>query len=150
MTETISSEWRTARKVHKCDYCGDVIHAGERYHHAVMKYDGMVYTWDEHEKCDFIASEIWDYVDPDEGMTEEDFNEGCADLCRCFICPDCEKYDKDDICDEYYCLDKVYDLLKEYELYRAWRDQCYDGWKLRKRNGDTGDQRGDPEQRSDN
>ena len=133
MTETINSEWRTARKKHECNLCCCDIQPGEKYNYDLMKYDGELYDWKEHEKCYFIAGELWDYIEPDEGMTEEDFKEGCREFCRCFVCPDCEKYNEDEYCDEVYCLDKIYELLKEYELYKAWRDYNYIGWRLKKK-----------------
>lgn len=136
MTETISSTWRKARKDHECSFCNHRIHKGERYRFDVLKYDGEMFTWKAHEKCNYIAIEIWDYVDPDEGMSEEDFQQAVCDISRDFICPDCEKFDRDDPwaedceCNEE---DKVYELLQKYELYRAWRDHDFVGWKLRER-----------------
>lgn len=133
MIESISTEWRTARKEHKCNYCNGVIHPGERYERSVNKYDGDVYCWNSHEKCSYIAGEIWDYADPDEGMDDDLFYESCSDICRTFVCPDCGKWDTDE-CDVSYCLDKVYDLLKAKELYRDRRDGWGNSyWKVRDR-----------------
>ena len=112
MTEEISTTWRTARKAHTCNYCRRTIQPGERYEHYVGKYDGELYTWRAHEKCVFIAHEIWDYVDPDEGMNDDDFYE--------------------DECDESYCMDKLYDFLKKYELYSI-REHYSLVWKCRER-----------------
>ena len=140
MTETIKSEWRKARKRHVCNYCGEFIEPGEKYLYSLQKYDGYLYSWESHEKCEFIAQEIWSYCDPDEGMTEEDFMEGVEEICHSFVCPDCEKYDPDDWCEKRCCLDKVYECLKEYELYRAKREGCLYTWKLRKREPKDGEQ----------
>ena len=133
MIETISNEWRTARKPHKCCLCNQTIEPKERYNHQVNKFDGDVYTFDEHEKCNFIAGEIWDFCDPDEGMNDDDFYEGCVDLIRTFICPDCEKYEDEADCDNMDCLDKLYDLLQKYELYRERHKDYWMAWKLRER-----------------
>lgn len=133
MLETISTTWRTALKEHRCNYCDGIIRPGERYEYSVNKFDGDIYEWKSHEKCAFIAGEIWDYADPDEGMDSDCFYEACSDVCRTFICPDCGKWDTD-CCDESYCLDKLYDLFQTKELYRDHRDGYgYSYWKLRER-----------------
>lgn len=119
MVETISQKNIKARKPHSCNYCGDVIESGEVYNHAVMKFDGEVYTWNSHLKCLHIASELWDFIDPLEGMTEYDFQYGCNDFCRTFICPDCDCWDADaDECnkDENFCVDKIYDFLQTHDF----------------------------------
>ena len=128
--QTILSEWRTARKPHKCNYCGGIIQPKERYNRYVGKYDGEIYTWDSHEKCDYVAQEIWEYCDPDEGLGYEEFNEGCSAVCRTFVCPDCEKYDDGD-CEHSYCMDKLYYIFQTKELYRVKRDIDYQYWRLR-------------------
>lgn len=137
MNEAIMSEWRKARKRHGCDYCNGWIQPGERYHHYVGKYDGEIYTWDSHEKCEYVAQEIWEYCDPDEGLDADNFLEGCSDVCRTFVCPDCGKWDNEyEECDGEggYCLDKLYDLFQTKELYRDHRDGYgYSYWKLRDR-----------------
>ena len=133
MTEEICTEWRTARKEYSCDYCGGKIKPGERYEHYTGKYDGDIYVWKAHERCVFVAHEIWDYVDPDEGMDADAFYEGCSDVCRTFVCPDCGKWDTDE-CDESYCMDKLVALFQKKELYKDRRDRfgaTY--WKLRER-----------------
>ena len=137
MLETISTTWRTALKEHRCSYCHGIIRPGERYEYSVNKFDGDIYEWKSHEKCAFIAGEIWDYADPDEGMDSDCFYEACSDVCRTFVCPDCGKWDTDE-CDESYCLDKLYDLFQTKELYRDHRDGYgYSYWKLRERTAGT-------------
>lgn len=138
MIEELEGCDRVARKEHRCNLCGGIIKQGELYRYSKLKLDSL-YEWKEHKKCEFIAGEIWEYCEPDEGMTYDDFYEGCCDICREFICPGCEKYENGE-CDESYCLDKVYELLQKYELYRAFKNQIYEGWKLRergKKNEDT-------------
>ena len=123
--EIICEKTRTARKIHKCDYCGGNIEAGEKYNDAALKYDGTVYNWRSHKKCDYIASEIWEYVDPcDGGMCADDFAEGCQDFCRAFVCPDCPCYEENECMeDEPYCLEKIYAILQNHRLVR-----CKDRW----------------------
>lgn len=127
MPDVISECDRKARRPHTCNYCGQIINPGEIYHHAVLKYDD-VYQWNSHKKCDFVSGALWSYIDPDDGMTEDDFQEGCSDFCRAFICPDCPDADLDaEDCnlDKRYCVDKIYDFLQTHDFKRL-KDE--DGW----------------------
>lgn len=121
MCEILSESKRKARKPHTCNYCGEVIPKGEIYNHAKLKADDL-YEWKSHERCSFIASELWNYIDPDEGMTESDFQEGCQEFCKAFICPDCTNADIEaDDCnlDKIYCADKIYEYLQTHDFKRA-------------------------------
>lgn len=122
MVETIKEEYRTARKSHICDYCLGEIKKGQVYNYAVNKLDGDVYTWKAHKECMHIATELWNYLDPLEGMTQEDFDEGCFNFCRTFVCPDCDRFCNDCgecLDDKRYCIDKIYDILQKYYLGRS-------------------------------
>lgn len=137
MTEAICAQWRTARKEHTCDYCGEKILPGQRYEHYTGKFDGEIYVWKAHEACTFVAQEIWEYADPDEGMNGDEFNEACCEVCRTFVCPDCGKWDTaDEGCDSRpgYCIEKLVALFQTKELYRDRRDGYGNSyWKLRER-----------------
>lgn len=137
MIEEICTQMRKARKKHRCSYCHGVIQPGERYEHYTGKYDGEIYVWKAHEACMFVAQEIWEYADPDDGMDHDAFTEACCDVCRTFVCPDCGKWDTgDEECDSRpgYCLDKMVALFQTKELYRDRRDGYgYSYWKLRER-----------------
>lgn len=122
MSELIFETDRKARKTHTCSYCGGEITAGTTYRHAVLKYDD-VYVWKSHKECNHIASELWDYIDPDEGMTEDEFQEGCRDFARAFICPECPmKSDCEGDCLHDNFIDvvaKIYNILSANTLQRA-------------------------------
>ena len=121
MIEVIREEQRKARKPHTCSYCGEVIQPGETYDYTVLCYDDM-YEWKSHIKCSFIAQQLWEYIDPDEGMTAENFDEGCTDFCRAFICPHCPAADleaEDCKLDRTYCIDKIYDFLQTHDFRRV-------------------------------
>lgn len=137
MIEIISSCIRTARKQHTCDLCGMKIQPGEKYNYAFCNNDGETYGWKGHEKCSFISDEIWDYCDPWDGMNEDIFKDAVGDICGSFVCPMCQESS----CSECNQIDKVYDLLKKYELYMAKREGCCQEWKLRerKKDGDSND-----------
>ena len=79
MIECLSRVKRVARKPHTCDFCGGIIAKAEQYDYGKYK-DDMFYEWKTHLKCSFISSELWDIVDPDYGMSEEDFHEACREI----------------------------------------------------------------------
>lgn len=137
MNELIERKDRKARKDHRCDLCGGIIKKGEVYEWSKSIYDGTFYEWSNHINCGKVSAAIWDYVDPDEGMTEDQFLDGCQEVCQCFICPDCPKYDKeygdceDDVT---HCIDKIAEFFQTHVLYREGRNK-YGGeiWKVRKK-----------------
>ena len=114
---------RTARKRHTCSYCEAYIEPGQKYLLQTLKYGGIVYEWKEHPECEFIAQELWSFIDPDDsGMSAEDFQQGCQDFCLSFVCPNCGRFDKEaEECaeDGGYCIHKIYDFLQANELVRA-------------------------------
>jgi hypothetical protein len=122
MPEILQSKNRKARKTHICSYCNGVIEKDEEYRWAKAVHDGELYEWKNHIDCGFVASELWQFIDPDEGMTEEDFTEGCREFCNTFCCPECQKCNKDEFddleCNDNltYCLDKIVDKLKTHDL----------------------------------
>ena len=133
MPGLLRSETRTARKLHRCSLCCEEIKPGEQYGYDTYKFDGDVYDWKTHMECDAVSTFLWDYVDPWEGMTSDDFLDACADVCRTFVCPDCEHFDPEhaddgDYCqkNEPYCIHKLYELSKKYYL-SAQRD-TQNGW----------------------
>ena len=122
MPELLNEETRLARKAHKCDYCGENIEKGEKYNVATLKYDGQLYKWKTHEKCHYIAQRLWRYFEPEEGLDEDGFKDGCANFCSNFVCVCCDKMvaeTKECTDDHAYCLDKIYDLLKTHTLKRT-------------------------------
>ena len=129
-----------ARKEHTCDWCGNVIKKGEEYWRQKYIYDGDFYEWHSHLACSRIVSAIWDYCDPDEGMDEDQFQEGCAEVCGRFICPDCPEWNNEyEDCnkDETYCLDRMDEFFKTHELYKAERKAYYNIWKCREKGGEA-------------
>jgi hypothetical protein len=139
MPEILIDTKRKARKPHACDYCGDVIQKGETYDYAKLKsgYSEGIYEWKSHGKCSFIASQLWSYIDPDDGMTQEDFEEGCRDFCWTFICPQCPYADNDEECklDKRYCVDKIYNHLKTHDFRRVSKHGWTYTWECAPKGG---------------
>lgn len=139
MTETIEHRNRIARKAYSCDYCGGKIEKGETYDYYKGKYDGELFDWHAHLACQRVADAIWLYVDPDDGMGEDQFQDGCQEVCQRFICPDCQEWNKEyDECDkdESYCIDRMDEFFRTHELYKAERRGYYEVWKCREKAGE--------------
>lgn len=131
MSELISQTERKARKEHICEYCGEKILRGEKYLSAFLKDGGDVWQWKTHLHCDFIANELWRYINPTDGMQQEHFQEGCTEFCTEFVCPRCEFY-KDKKCEQSqaYCLDKIDSILKDSSLLLIQSGYCALSWRL--------------------
>lgn len=135
MPDILKTQWRKARKRHTCSYCNEYIEPGEKYRYDVLKCEWCIYDWFSHEKCDFLVSELWEYVDPDDGMTYEAFQAACHEVCSHFVCPDCDHWDRENrecTADDCCCTDKAYETLKKYELYMT-KESGFLGWELRPR-----------------
>ena len=93
---TLTHKHVKARKPHHCDLCGCVIQKGEVYEWQSNVSDGQLYTFRAHLHCQDLSSAIWNYVDPDEGMTLDAFQEAVQSLMSTFYCPfHCAKYNKE-------------------------------------------------------
>lgn len=134
MYEHLETKKVTARKQHKCDWCGKPISKGEEYERQKYKYDGEFCEWHAHLACSRVVSAIWDYADTDDGMSSDEFDGACADVCGEFICPNCENWNDefhDCELDESYCIDRMDEFFKTHELYRAERNSYLECWKCR-------------------
>lgn len=136
MYQELARKEVVARKPHRCGWCHGVIQKGEKYDWSKYIFDGDFHEWRSHLSCMRVAMAIWDYVDPDEGMSDDEFMYGCQDVCGTFVCPDCEDFDKeygDCKLDETYCIDKLDAFLQTHELYRDGRYGFTHIWKCRER-----------------
>lgn len=129
MTEILEEKLRKARKRHTCSYCGEVIEKGETYEWAKLVCYGHFFEWENHVKCGMIASALWEYAEPYDGMTSDLFNEICQDFCHELICPDCCFFNLE--CDKgrRYCTDRIFEKLQTHDFV-CERDGLYNKWKL--------------------
>ena len=144
MYQNLQTKNIKARKQHKCDWCGRDIEKGEEYERQKYICDGNFFEWHSHLSCSRVATEIWEYCDPDEGMSEDEFMDGCNEVCRKFICPDCENWnDEFEDCemDEPYCIDKMDKFFETHELYedRELRRYSYKAFKCREKDWKRGE-----------
>lgn len=58
MTTTLSHETMTARKAHRCSWCGQDIPVGEVYSRSRVIYEGEPITNKFHLECEAAADEI--------------------------------------------------------------------------------------------
>jgi hypothetical protein len=110
-----------AHKPHVCDYCGHVIPCGETYVQSCNKVDGELYTWLAHPHCDRIASAIWNYVAPSEGMDACTFRDAVKTVMREHYCPaNCQRWVKDVGCsagnDMTSCLRRFDEFMQTHSL----------------------------------
>lgn len=139
---TLTRKEVTARKRHRCGFCGHAIERGERYSFSTHAFDGRAYTWRSHLKCQELCDVIWDYVDPDDGgMGRDDFRDGLYDVACAFVCPGCPHYDADsDDCDcrlEMSCIDRIHGFFQKFRLVRT--DMIT--WKIKPKGNESGNER---------
>lgn len=134
MVDILENRRKISRKTHRCDLCGMQIQKGETYDYQRLIFDGTFYEFHSHCACSRVSSAIWNYVDPDDGMDEDQFQDGCQEVCQCFICPDCPKWDEEYcecVDDESYCIDKMDEFFKTHVLYKAGRKYYHTLWKCK-------------------
>lgn len=129
MSEIISSQWKKARKVHLCDYCGERIEKGNTYRKDFCKDGGTAYSWITCEKCETIVTGFWDWVDPDDGLDSQDFYDACKDFVCHFLCTNEDKKLFNCDCDTDW-INRAYQVLKDNDLIFDRHDML---WKLRRR-----------------
>ncbi len=140
MPITIKSQHiKHARKQHQCDYCGEEIEKGSPYSYSFLKDGGETYSWKTHEDCDFVATELWEYINPWDGMTTDEFISGVNDFYREFVCAECkhkelcslQSYDDCpcgiDGCDTKRQVEHIKPILDEFSVvYHPWtREEPY-------------------------
>ena len=77
MITTLNESYPTARKEHKCMWCGGTIKVGEKYERQTLKYDSQIYDWVCHFECRKITGllNMFDYDYDGDGINENDFQE---------------------------------------------------------------------------
>jgi len=73
--QILSETTPTAKKKHRCNFCGLPINPGEKYESQFIENCGDAYPWKTHPSCSALADKLDMYNQCDEGVTEEDFYE---------------------------------------------------------------------------
>ena len=68
----------TARKDHRCEYCGGIIHKGEKYMRQTNVFDGDIYTFKCHDLCHTLASFLCE--DDGDGIMVEYWQDIVSDM----------------------------------------------------------------------
>lgn len=80
MVQEIDSKIVTARKPHKCNYCGCEIEKGQKYVFDTLKFEDSIYRWKSHQEC-YNATSVLDMMEyADDGITQELFFECINDF----------------------------------------------------------------------
>ena len=76
MIKELNTSYPTARKEHKCMFCGGTIKVGEKYERQTLIYDNQIYDWVCHLECKEATCllNMFDY-DYGEGLDGEQFVE---------------------------------------------------------------------------
>lgn len=82
MGEFRRSDWRSARKPHKCSLCGETIQSGEFYLRCAAKIDGEFYDDCYHEKCAAILEAFCDEYKPHGEFSFDNVEDWLRDQCR--------------------------------------------------------------------
>lgn len=117
--QQIAKRFPRAKKSYHCDLCRGSINKGEQYSYQFNTDGGEAYAFRSHLECDFVCNELWEFMNPWDGVTDWEFLDGCTEFCRRMICPNCAEWDKkcnECLKDELYCLEKVVEKLKEYDF----------------------------------
>lgn len=80
-----------ARKNHRCDYCNGTIDKSDKYMKSTHVYDGMIYDWKSHHKCNDLTSLL--SMGGEEGITDDIFNEEVCEAYNNFFPNDIERVD---------------------------------------------------------
>ncbi len=88
MLELYNDRVHKARKGHKCEYCGQIIPRGIKYHRQSGKYEGEFFDRCLHVHCANMVSKFIRERD------EEEFDyDWITDWLRDVYCYDCKKHD---------------------------------------------------------
>lgn len=63
MITELNISYPTARKEHKCMFCGGIIKVGEKYERQTLIYDNQIYDWVCHLECKeaTVLLDMFDY-----------------------------------------------------------------------------------------
>lgn len=73
-----STEWRTARKEHRCHACREKIRPGQKYHYTFVVFDGAPDVTKRCERCQAIFAHLNERI-----CKEGDTEEFCDDSLNC-------------------------------------------------------------------
>lgn len=100
MLEFYRERKATARKIHFCDTCKDMIGIGEQYVRSTAKYQGDFFDLKQHVDCSAVVDRYCDAIDEYEYDPDEVHNWLRTDVC----CDLCAEEERDDcLCSPFRC-----------------------------------------------
>lgn len=115
----IASRYRRAKKVHICDFCGKTIDIGTKYSYQFNKEGEECWSFYCHLECDFLSNQLYDYIDPWDGIGDDEFRTGVMSFCQTTCCAYCPRWDSEEKeCkdDKDYCIDKCVEIFKQFDF----------------------------------
>ena len=96
--ETLTDEIRTARKQHRCNWCGNPIQKGEKYRISTNVDGGDIWNFKEHLRCEEIFRAFYKEHHPYwEECTAEFFEEEAKEELMAYgTCKSCPHFEKPD------------------------------------------------------
>lgn len=129
---TVNESIRKAAKEYSCIYCGNPIHRGEKYHMSThgCENNKKLCVWRCHQKCHDLAMAIWDFVNPCDDMSPDEFHNGLRKVANMFICSDCPNRDVDgDDCKHRLDMDCI-NLIHEFFEHHSWEERTPGVWSV--------------------
>ena len=128
--DTLYDKIRTAKKQHRCDWCGNIIKKGEKYRHSVNVDGGDMWSFREHLVCNRIFEVFAKRLHRHycECYTSEFFEEYACEELKAHVCKDCPQFVHPPVGTSVrgrcrhpdgwtHCIDKLYEsLLKRGEI----------------------------------
>lgn len=129
MPDLIREQHPTARKEHKCMFCGCKIEVGEQYQRHTLKYEDTIYDWVCHDACNKLTGMLDMYDRCDGGICKDDFQDAIQE----YLMENYYDEELDDVCedvDKLSYLEKVRLIIAdwdkpEFEIKRIKRDIAY-------------------------
>ena len=129
MPDLIKELHPTARKEHKCMFCGCKIEVGEQYQRHTLKYEDAIYDWVSHDDCNTLTGLLDMYDNCDEGICRDDFEDAVQE----YLVENYFDEELDDVCEDVDKLSRIEQVRMiiadwnkpEFEIKRVKRSIAY-------------------------
>ena len=135
MPDLIREQHPTARKEHKCMFCGCKIEVGEQYQRHTLKYEDTIYDWVCHDACNELTGLLDMYGRCDEGIGKDDFQDAVQE----YLMENYYDEELDDVREDVDRLSRIEQVRMiiadwnkpEFEIKRVWSEIAAYAWKER-------------------
>lgn len=102
----------TAKKAHKCFYCGFEISKGEKYNYKTIADNGSVDTFKTHVECEQLCYEL-DLYQSEDGVSPDDFKDAVIEHHETHVAKKYQFKDFKDMLEMTIVMKKVNRICKE-------------------------------------